>query len=195
MRLFVSLELPVRAVESLALLQEDVAEPLNLLGADIAWTRPERLRLNLDVAELADGIDLPWALEALGRAFLAAAPIDLSVQGARFEPADAPRLIVAGVDAGERLLALREALVEPLAAIRRPEAVDATARPWTAATQLARVRAGGDAQRLDPVLRPYTSTRFGHGVVDQAIAVRTSVADGAAVHRVIGRFALGGGGR
>ncbi|MCB9507110.1 MAG: hypothetical protein H6698_03360 [Myxococcales bacterium] len=185
MRLFLCLEPAVRVCERLSLLQEDLTDPLHLLGADVSWTRPERLGVVVWSSPVDVTEDVAWLRSSLRESLPRAGAQTFSVSGARFAPGpSAPRLIVAGVtgELGELTRAVDDALPAGL-----PAGGDGA--EGVAVVQVGRVR-GASPGSLAGVLTPYEATQFGETTAQTAVLFSTSLQGTRAQYTVLERFAL-----
>ena len=175
-------------VERLVLLQEDVADPIRLLGGEITWSTAERIRLNLRGGEINPDA-LHWLRGALRELGEDAKAPEFSVRGARFLPDETTsRLMVAGIGDGlESVETLRERVDEATRTLMEDEA-----GAWAPLIQLGRLRVESDPPTLAGVLRPFSETDFGQTTASHLILVATEVVRGAATSRLVERIPLRG---
>ena len=86
MHLVVAIEPSVAIVEQLIVMQEDLADPLRQLGADVDWTPAEQVRLVLRISAAAERGDRARAREVLRSLAKNTVAPQISVHGAFFSP-------------------------------------------------------------------------------------------------------------
>lgn len=189
MRLIVALEPAIPVAERLVLLQEDLADPLHLLGAETRWVAPESLRLTLVAAEIDPGA-LAFARIAVREAVASAAPFAFTVQGSRFVPDEAqPRLVTVAVTEGaDAVASLRDRVFAALA----PVGIVAPETPWEPMLAVGRLQTNAHTPPLTGVLRPYSETSYGESTATDLLVATTELSGARVRTRVVDRVTLSG---
>lgn len=175
MRAFVALEPSIEVCERLVLLQEDLADPIHLLGGEIVWRRGDQLRVLLRSFE-TDPSQLGWIEGALAEALARLKPPSFVIHSTRFLPSeDRAQLLVADVVPDSDGLAVAIATINEVLASR---GIAAPLSEWQPLLQIGRLRTTDLSPRLHGVARPFSETPYGSSTCHSAVLSTTTVSRG-----------------
>lgn len=190
LRLIVAIEPAIPVAERLVLLQEDLADPLHLLGAETRWVAPESLRLTLVAAEIEPGA-VAFARIAVRESAATVEPVTFSLRGSRFVLDESqPRLVAVSVEHGaEAIAALRDRVFSALA----PVGIAPPETPWEPLLAVGRLQTNAHTPPLTGVLRPYSETSYGESTAADLLVATTELHGARVRTRIVDRVALAAG--
>jgi 2'-5' RNA ligase len=187
--LVVAIEPSVAIVEQLIVMQEDLADPLRQLGADVDWTPAEHVRLVLRISATAERGDRARAREVLRSLAKNTVAPTISVHGAFFAPSpEVPRMVTVRAHCPD-LDGLQHRIDGGLEAA----GFGADDRTWQSWILVGRLNASREQPRLSGVLDRWSNTSFGTFTARELV-VSTTRLDGATLRTAIDdRIAFGTG--
>lgn len=190
-RLIYALEPGLPVIDRLLLLQEDLAEPLRQLGAEVRWTAADQLRLVLRVLDVPAGAAVDRLRDQARSVARSHGEFSFGVFGTAFDPTeDAARLLYAGTgpeDAG--VAELRRRLDRAI----EDAGVPLDPRPWFPRILLGRLRTPRGPVDLEGVLRRHAETDWGRHPIREMVVLQSTLQAGVARMRVVERLAFGTG--
>ena len=190
MRAFIAIDLGISVVNNLALLQEDLDEPIDLSLGVVRWTKPENIHLTLKFLGDIDESLLFNIRDVLRKIGAEHSIFELETKGSgAFPSLTRPRIVYAGTGNGlEPLTALREGIEQGLEEL----GVARDSRPFQAHTTIGRIKTPRITVDANDFLSPFTDTCFGTSQVKDLVLCESQLKRTGPVYRVIERFALGG---
>lgn len=189
MHLVVAIEPSVAIVEQLVVMQEDLADPLRQLGADVEWTPAEQVRLVLRVSANAERGDLARAREVLRTLAKNTVAPTISVHGAFFSPTpEVPRMVMVRAHCPDL-----DALQHRIDGGLETAGLGADERAWQPWILVGRLHSSREQPRLSGVLERWSATSFGTFTARELVVSSTRL-EGATVRSSIDdRIAFGTG--
>jgi 2'-5' RNA ligase len=188
--LIAAIEPPLALAEALVLAQEATEVPLRHLGAELKATPPEQLRLVLRVWPGRDEAALPRLRDGLRSIAAGERPLELRGVALSFHPSDTqPRLLLAEVEGGETLAALRRRV----AALSDACGLAPERAPWEPRVVVGRVASREEGIDLRGVVGAAGRIDDAAGTSRELVLLRADARVHGGWPRVIDRFELGSG--
>lgn len=185
MKAFVALEPSIAVCERLVLLQEDLDDPIHLLGGEIAWRRGDQLRVLLRGFDVEPN-HIGWLEGALAESLAALAPPTFSLRGTRFLPSeDRAQFLVTEAASQDGSL---ERVVSVVNDVLDARGIPRSAGEWRPLLQVGRLRTTDLSPRLHGVARPFSETEYGATTADSAVLWTSTLAAGSLRTRQVRRL-------
>lgn len=190
-RLWVGIEPSIPVVDRIAVLQEELAEPLHQLGVRVQWIGPEAFRYMLRSVPFVDDAFPGLVRDAVSRIARASGPFDLQTEGTRLQPSlEIPRTVTVGAGEGSDEL---ERLATRVDAALQAAGGPVESRPWTAELLVGRLSTPQRAVDLRGVIEGYARTRYGVTFCRELVVLVSEVVGSDVRWSTISRAELGTG--
>lgn len=188
MRVFVAVDLAIRVVENLVLLQEDLNGPISDLEGSVRWIEAANIHLTLKFLGDADPGLVIRLREVLREAACSVSLFDLETVGTGCFPDEKrPRVLWAGTGEGlDELNGLRAAVLKGTQSL----GIADDKRPYQAHVTLGRVKTFDDRIDVSGVLAPFEQTSFGRSQIKDLLLMESRLDPKGATYHVIERFPL-----
>lgn len=191
MNTFLGVELGIQVAERLAVMQEDLSEPLRQLDVDVRWTPAQQMRVLLkDFGHLTEG--QRERLQELLRAYAKATrAFHFEFTNLHFFPSvETPQMIIADIHDDSGLL---EALRTNIEKAAEPLGFRQDRVPWRSSVLIGRLMTAGRAPDLRGVLNNWSSQQFGDTSCRELVLFGVERFGQRARTRTFSRYELGTG--
>ncbi|MFA5625268.1 MAG: RNA 2',3'-cyclic phosphodiesterase [Bradymonadales bacterium] len=186
--LFIAIDIDIKLVERLTLVQNDLGKIINARGASVRWTAPENLHLSLKFLGSHDFALLPELCGYIDDAVrdFPSFSINTAFIGA-FPHPDCPRIIYASTDQGlDKLQELRKRVDDVLALYQFvPDK-----RPYLPHITLGRVKTPLNALHFSDAINAIKDLNFGSSHITEVILYGSNLTSSGAYYTVLSRHPL-----
>ncbi len=188
MRVFIAVDLAIRVVENLILLQEDLNGPIAEREGSVRWTEAANIHLTLKFLGDADPGLVIRLREVLREAACSVSLFDLETTGTGcFPDENRPRVLWAGAGEGlDELNGLRSAVQKATQSL----GIADDKRPYQPHVTLGRIKTFDDRIDVSALLAPFKQTSFGRSQIKDLLLMESRLGPKGASYHVIERFPL-----
>ena len=184
MRSFIAIELPETLKKALADLQQE----LEKCGADVRWTRPENIHLTLKFLGNIEEDKADIIAEKITGTCKGQPDFELGISGVGVFPNKrSPRVLWAGIDLNDDILALQEGIEEAMAFL----GFEREKRRFSPHLTLGRFRSSRGKQALLDEMDAYMENIFGLMDVNSVLLMRSDLEQSGARYTKIAEAYLG----
>ena len=190
MRLFIAIDVSIKVVENLVLLQEDLQPLIKQLGGRPRWVEAENVHLTLKFIGDIDSALMFTIRDELRELGKNHSPFSFFSQGTGcFPNEEKPRIVYAGIKDGlAQINLLREEIENRL----EEKGVQKDNRPFKPHVTVGRIKTSRKEISLAEVIAPYTETEYGESKITEVLLFESRLDPSGPTYRIIERVPLTG---